>query len=416
LELSTSGTRFLLISYNYSPEITGIGKYNTEFCEYLSNKGLNVSVISAYPYYPNWKVFNGYKNRWYKTEKINGVYIVRCPMYIPANPTGAKRILLDFSFYCSSLMVVLHNLFLRRKFDIVLTPSPSFMIGFHGLLIRLFNRKTKFIYHIQDLQIDAALELGVIKKVWLKKVLLQLEGFILKNASIVSTISEGMRKNIQAKENAPQNVLLFPNWVDRNQIYKIEPNQDIIGKLGIPLSKKIFFYSGSIGEKQGLEIILEIANELKETNPDLFFVISGTGPYKLKLEARANEKSITNLLFIDLQPQSIFNQLLNFAFCHLIIQKGQASDLLLPSKLTNILAVGGLCIVTALPNTSLFDTLKDFNMGFVIPPENKEALLNLIKAFDNDSIEVNSMKGNALKYAKQYLDQANIIDQFLIQI
>jgi colanic acid biosynthesis glycosyl transferase WcaI len=290
------------------------------------------------------------------------------------------------------------------------------MVGFHGLLFRLFNKKTKFIYHIQDLQIDAALELGVIKQAWLKSVLLQLEGFILKNASIVSTISDGMRKIVLAKENSPKSVLLLPNWVDRNQIYKIEPNNVVVAELGIPLDKKIFFYSGSIGEKQGLEIILEIANELKDTNPDLFFVISGTGPYKLKLEASGIEKSITNLLFIDLQPQPIFNQLLNFAFCHLIIQKGQASDLLLPSKLTNILAVGGLCIVTALSNTSLFDTLKDFNMGLVIPPENKEAFLDLVKALDNDSIMVNIMKENALQYAKQYLDQTNIIDHFLIQI
>jgi colanic acid biosynthesis glycosyl transferase WcaI len=408
--------KFLLISYNYYPEITGIGKYNTEFCEYLEKKGNNISVITANPYYPNWKVFKGYKNGWYKSEVINGVNILRCPMYIPLNPTGVKRILLDFSFYLSSLFVVLKHILLCQKYDIVFTPSPSFMIGFHGLLIKLFNRNTRFIYHIQDLQIDAALELGVIKQSCLKRILLDLEGFILKKAFVVSTISEGMRKKVLAKKKALRNVLVFPNWVDSNHVYVIKPNHDIVAELGIPLEKKIFFYSGSIGEKQGLEIILDLANEIKISNPDLFFVISGTGPYKQRLEAIAIEKSINNLLFIDLQPKPIFNQLLNFAFCHLVIQKGQASDLLLPSKLTNILAVGGLCIVTALPDTSLYDTIHEFNMGLVIPPENIGSLVTLVRNLDKGIVDVNTFKENALQYAYTYLDQINIIDHFLTEI
>ena len=271
--------KILLISYNYSPELTGIGKYNAEFCEYLANKDGNiVTVITAYPYYPNWKLFDGYSNIGYKKELINGVKVIRCPFYIPANPTGAKRILQDFSFYISTLLVVLWQIVRCNRYDIVVTPSPSFMCGFHGLLLKLFKPSTKFVYHIQDLQIDAAIDLNIIKQGWLQKILIGIERFILNGASVVSTISVGMQQKILAKRTLVKHVVLFPNWVDNSKIFITKPDVSIIAALGIPLNKTIFFYSGAIGEKQGLEIILAVAPSIALNNQDILFVISGSGP------------------------------------------------------------------------------------------------------------------------------------------
>ena len=191
--------KVILISYNYYPELTGIGKYNTEFCEYLAAKGYEVKVITAYPYYPNWKLQQGYNNRWYKKEIIHGVNIVRCPIYIPANPSGTKRILQDFSFYLSTLFIIIKQIMAFKKYDIIVSISPSFLNGLHGLLLKLFNRNSKFIYHVQDLQIDAAIELGIIKNEFIKNLLLTLEKYIITNANYVSTISIGMERKLFAK-------------------------------------------------------------------------------------------------------------------------------------------------------------------------------------------------------------------------
>jgi len=222
--------------------------------------------------------------------------------------------------------------------------------------------------------------------------------------------------------NKSNNLIFFPNWVDNTNIYKTEPNLNILTSLNIPINKKIFFYSGSIGEKQGLEVLLNIAPKLYLINKDIFFLISGGGPYKNKLEKIAQSESILNIKFIDLQPNETFNQLLNISFAHLIIQKEQTADLLLPSKLTNILAVGGLAIVTASEGTSLYNILVDNEMAIVIPPNNDteiyKSILYVCESSINSNIKKNieKFKSSALQYARKNLNKAYIIDHFLESI
>jgi colanic acid biosynthesis glycosyl transferase WcaI len=295
-------------------------------------------------------------------------------------------------------------------------------MGIHILFLRLFWRKTTFIYHIQDLQIDAALELGIIKYPWIRGILLKIENLILEKSTVVSTISEGMRKKILAKSELLKDVFIMPNWVDDQLIYTTEIKYEVISNLGIPLDKKVFFYSGAIGEKQGLDSLLIVAKKLITQCPDLLFVISGTGPFKKKLEKTASIDQIDNIKFIDLQPNEVFNQLLNYASCHLIIQKKQGTESFLPSKLGAILAVGGLSIVTAEKETSLYDIVQNNNLGIVIEPENEDALYESIVMVYNqmqnpeESAQIHDLKNNAKSFAIQYLHKESIIDSFMSRI
>ena len=217
-------------------------------------------------------------------------------------------------------------------------------------------------------------------------------------------------------------LIFFPNWVDNTNIYKTEPDLNILTSLNIPINKKIFFYSGSIGEKQGLEVLLNIATKLYLINKDIFFLISGAGPYKNKLEQIAHSESILNIKFIDLQPNETFNQLLNISLAHLIIQKEQTADLLLPSKLTNILAVGGLAIVTASVGSSLYSILVDNEMALVIPPNDDyeiyKAILYVCESSINSDVreKIENFKISAFQYATKNLNKAYIIDHFLESI
>ena len=234
--------KILLISYNYSPELTGIGKYNAEFCEYLATIVHKLDVITGFPNYPHWELFKGYSNSFYSSENLNRVNVTRCPLFIPSNPSGLNRMMMDFSFYLTSLFVLIKKVILLNRYDLVFVPSPSFLMGIHILFLRLFWRKTTFVYHIQDLQIDAALELGIIKYPWIRGTLLKIENLILEKSTVVSTISEGMKKKILAKSTLVNDVLIMPNWVDEKVIYTTEIKHGVISNLGIPLDKKVFFY------------------------------------------------------------------------------------------------------------------------------------------------------------------------------
>ena len=406
--------RILLIGGNFSPELTGIGKYNGEMIEWLANHGYACSVITTYPYYPQWQIQEPYARsaNWYRKEiskAVNPYSIIRCPHYVPQNPTGFKRLLSDLSIFVSTFFALFPLLF-KTKFDYVITVAPPFTLGLLGYLYK--NLKgAKFIYHVQDLQVDAAKELGMIKSSSLLSILFSVEKLILNKANVVSTISIGMMKKLENK--CQKTISYFPNWVDINAFYPIQDKSILKTKFGFNAADKVILYSGAIGEKQGLEMILKAAKELQFTN-NVKFVICGHGPYQQKLITLQKDLKVNNVYFLSLQPYCLFNQFLNMADVHLVIQKANASDLVLPSKLSTILAVGGVSIVMANTGTSLYNLMQTSDMGYVIKPEDQMAFNNaILLAVSSD----NSVKAhNARTYAENRLSQEAILSTFSQQI
>jgi colanic acid biosynthesis glycosyl transferase WcaI len=403
--------RVLLISGNFSPELTGIGKYNGEMIDWLASHEYECAVITTFPYYPQWKVQDAYskKSYWYKTERyiVDGkemVTVHRCPHYIPKEPTGLSRVLSDASFFLSALLKVILLLF-SRKYEVVITVVPAFHIGLLGLLYKKIKGAV-FFYHIQDLQIEAAQQLGMIPSRTIIKLLYKIESFIIHRADLISTISEGMIRKVKAK--CKREVSLFPNWVDTNLFYPLEDKTGIKEEFGFRASDKIILYSGAIGEKQGLEKILQAAKVLQYSK--CHFVICGSGPYKAKLELMKHEMSLNNVTFLSLQPFQKLNRFLNMADVHLVLQKADAADLVMPSKLTTILAIGGLPLITAKEGTSLYEIVSANKMGILIDPDDQEAFNTIIMhILVNDFEEI---KENAREYASQSININSVLGTY----
>ena len=404
--------RILLIGYNFYPEPTGIGKYSGEMMYWLSQQGYDCTALTGYPYYPHWQVQEPYtKSRfWFKTETetfASGgrLTICRCPMYVPSKPTGLKRILLDLSFLLSAFFKLL-QLLPGKKFDCVIAVAPSFQFGLLGVLYKKLC-SAKLVYHIQDLQIEAARDLQLIKSESGIKLLLKIEKYIFNNSDIISSISPGMTQRVSLK--AGKEVLFFPNWTNVNQFYLIKDKASLRIAFGFNSTDKIVLYSGAIGEKQGLEMILFAAQALHGIK-ELKFVICGSGPYKQHLENLTKELHIQNILFLPLQPAEVFNRFLNTADIHLVIQKSNASDLVMPSKLTTVLAVGGLAIITADEGSSLHALVKEYDMGRLIKTENQQSLNEGIRqALFTDNTVVTH---NARSYAENHLSIEAVMRDF----
>jgi colanic acid biosynthesis glycosyl transferase WcaI len=299
-----------------------------------------------------------------------------------------------------------------KKYDLVFVVSPSFMSGFLGLYYRFFYRKSKVVYHIQDLQIDAAEELKMITRAKLLQRIKWSEGKILSSVDWVTTISSGMLKKIERKPYKIKNLLIFPNWADFEKIHRKEPDIQKIAFLNLPFQKRMVLYSGAIGEKQGLEMILTAAGKAEQQIEDLFFVISGSGPYREILKKNADDRGLKNVYFIDIQPVEIFNELLNIAWLHLVLQKEKVSDLLLPSKFSNILAVGGLALVTCSPGTNLFEIIEKNRLAIAIPPDNPSVFWEAIFKISQNKDVILQIKASAEHYAKHNLDKEMIINAF----
>ncbi len=401
-----SKKRVLVIGINCFPEITGIGRYTGIMVNWLADNNHECTVVTGFPYYPNWKVAKPYHGNFYKKEiyKDGDLILYRCPLYVPKNPSGLKRVIQEFSFHISGFLAIVYLLF-KEKHDEIICISPPFHLGALALMYRFF-KGGEILYHIQDLQIEAARDLKVLKPDGVFNILFALERSILKRVDEISTISKGMQKKVE--EKVSKNVKLFPNWVNTKIFFPIADSEPLKAKWGFSINDKVVLYSGSIGEKQGLEALLDIAESLKK-NQNIKFVICGTGPYAKKLRSLGEDKNLDNLHFLPLQDIDVFNEFLNMADVHLILQKGNASDLVMPSKLTTILAIGGLPLITADEDTSLYNLAKDHKIGVIIPSEDNVALEHAILTCCNGTFD--QERRNARLYAEHYLDRDAILSR-----
>ncbi len=402
--------RVLVLGINCFPELTGIGKYTGEMVNWLAENGHPTTIVTSFPYYPNWNVQAPYAGKFYKKElyQHGKLEVYRCPMYVPSNPSGLKRMIHEGTFLLSAFFVVIRLLF-KPKHDVIFSIAPPFHLGFLALFYRVF-KGGRIVYHIQDLQIEAAKELKMLKP-WMFKLLFGMEHFLLKRVNFISSISDGMMGKIRKKIN--KHLLFFPNWVDTDRFSPMDNRVNLKLKFGYGLQDTVILYSGSIGEKQGLDSLVRIAEQLK-TNSLIKFIICGTGPYKDELMNMANEKQLENISFLPLQGNDVFNEFLNMADVHLVLQKGNASDLVMPSKLTTILSVGGLALVTANAGTTLHDVIDKYKMGIVIMPENEAILADAIVKITENNFD--HFRTNARQYAVQYLNKDNILHKMTTDV
>jgi len=400
--------KILIYGINYSPELTGIGKYSGEMASWFAAEGHEVRVVTAPPYYPEWLVNEDYKNG-YSHAHTDGVRVTRCPLFVPSRPTALTRLLHLVSFSISSAFPVIGSLFWKP--NIVIQVVPTLFCSLQTLMLSKLSG-AKAVVHIQDYEVDAMFGLSLVISGKVQRCAYWIERRILNRFDVVSTISDGMIQRAIKKGVSPKKLIFFPNWSEIERFSNVKKNTNLLKELGIETSKKIILYSGNMGEKQGLEIVVGAAKKM-ELNKEIHFLMVGEGAAKAKLEDLANTLSLTNMTFLPLQSYAKFPELLASANCHLVIQKSGAADAVLPSKLTDILAVGGNAVITADRDTTLGSLCSKFvGIATRVDPESISALqdgiLMTLKMPEPNSI--------ARLYAQDHLDKDVVLTRFLRDI
>jgi len=207
--------KILIYGVNFAPELTGIGKYTGEMAAWLANQGHEVRVVTAPPYYPAWKVGEGYSGAKWTREQWRGASVWRCPLWVPTKPNGIKRLVHLASFAASSFPVMLRQLVWRA--DVVWVVEPALFCAPAACLIARLSRAKAWL-HIQDFEIDAAFELGMLRGERIRKLVECCERWLMRRFDVVSTISAAMMDLLLKKGLSPKRTLLTPNWVDISAI------------------------------------------------------------------------------------------------------------------------------------------------------------------------------------------------------
>jgi len=396
--------RILVIGINYSPELTGVGRYTGEMVDALVQGGHEVRVVTAPPYYPEWRVAAGHSAARFRVDRFSNLTIYRCPLWVPSRPGTLKRILHLASFAFSSMPVALWQAFWKP--EIVWTVEPPLFVSPAAIVVAKLSGACAWL-HVQDYEIDAAFGLGILKGGRIRRAALAVERILFRRFDRISSISNRMLARAQEKGVPPEKLVFFPNWVDISHISPLFETSPYRAQLDIPEGAVVALYSGNMAGKQGLEILGEVAQRLRD-HGKLVFVFCGDGRGKAALKQQCS--GLKNVQFLSLQPMERLNELLGMADIHLLPQHADAADLVMPSKLTGMLASGRPVIATAAVGTELAMMVN--GRGLVTPPGDGEAFAAAILELAGDHAARQRYGVCAREYAKQYLGRHAVLARF----
>lgn len=292
---------------------------------------------------------------------------------------------------------------------IVLLVEPTLSGSPPVLCVARFSNAVTWL-HIQDFEVDVAF-MKDLSSARLKRWAQWFERLVLRRFDRVSAISDRMVERLSTKGVDAGKKVLFPNWVDTTSIYPLRAPSPLRKKLGISDREHVALYSGNMGMKQGLELLAE-ASRLLAFRSDIRLVFCGDGPYRGELvRTTAGNPNVT---FLELQSPDKFNELLNVADIHLLPQRAGAADLVMPSKLTGMMASGRAVVAAAQPGTQITAVLE--GRGVVTPPGDASAFADAIARLVDDPETRLAMGRNARRYAVDHMARDRILAQFELSL
>lgn len=374
----------------------------------LANRGHEVRVVTVAPHYPRWKVFPGYSAHKFATEtgdcspsSKGSLEVIRCPVWVPANPRGWRRLAYLATFSLTAWPAMLKQIAWQP--EIVFLVEPSLCCAPHVITVARVSGAVTWL-HIQDFEVDIAAGLKDFPMPSFHVLADKIERLLLRGFDRFSTISSRMIERLMDKGANPKKIALVPNWVDPSSVYPIAFSQ-FRTQLRLPRDTVVAMYSGNMGLKQGLPILAEASAKLQH-RPNIKFVFCGDGPYRSKLEADTRGQS--NVITLPLQPLEHLNELLNLADIHLLPQLEGAADLVMPSKLTGMMASGRPVIATAASGTALSSVLD--KKGIATPPGDADSFAQAILQLADQPRQRRQMGLEARRYAELHMAREPILN------
>lgn len=391
--------KVLIVGANYWPEENGNAPYTTGFAEDLAAHGSQVTVLTAVPHYPRWRISDGYRGRLRIRETRNGVRIIRSWLWVPRHQSAVQRAVFEATFGASSLTAT----GLGRP-DVVIGVIPS-LSG--GVLARTIARRSRVPYGVivQDLVGPGAVQSGMSGGRRVARAVRKGEAWALGSARGVAIVSEAFAPYVEGLGVPPDRIRRIRNWA--NIAPSTEDRAAVRRRLGWDPETPVVLHAGAMGLKQGLEQVVAAAREADVQGADLRFVIAGDGSQRAALHASARE--LRNLEFLPPQDDTAYANLLLAADVLLISERPEMVDMSLPGKLTSY-ASAARPIVAAVPTEgATAREIEEAGCGLVTPAGDPAALVAAIERVVADPTLAASLSDAGKRYASEILDESRCL-------
>lgn len=403
--------RVLILCPHFAPDLAPTGVVMTAIAEQLAARGHELHVVTALPWYQHHRVEPEWRGRLVRTERRKWGSISRVHPF-PTDKRNIRARALAFAGFTG--LSTLRAVFTRRRPDVVLAMSPPLPIGLAGFAVARL-RRARFVFNIQDVFPDVAVELGLLTNPTVIKAATAVERFIYRRADAVTVLSDDLKHNVEGKlgRGAPSaedrgKVVVIPNFVDAQAITPQQASNSYRHEFGLG-DKTVVMYAGNVGLSQSIELMIGAARQLRERR-DVVFVINGGGSALAGLRDEARD--LANVVFVGYQPADRLPEVLAAGDIHVVALKAGLARSSVPSKLYSILAAGRPVVASVDPGTEVARTVARAGAGIAVAPGDQAAFTAALVELIDDPPRRRSVGAAGRAFVETWVTPAAVAQRY----
>lgn len=387
----------LFLTDNFPPEVNAPASRTFEHAREWVQAGAQVTVVTGAPNFPTGKVFDGYRNRLWQRERIDGINVIRVWTYITANAGFVKRTLDYLSFMFSAALASL----LVRRVDVVVGTSPQFFTACAAWFVGAVKRRP-FVFELRDLWPESIKAVGAMRQSRFITALEKVEWFLYRRAALIVSVTESFKKRLVEGGIDAARISVITNGVDLSRFSPRAKDVELLAQLKLD-GCFVAGYIGTHGMAHRLDSLLDLAKSLPTLTDGRPFrlLLVGDGAEKVKLVARAAEQGIDNVVFVDTvsKDQIVrYWSILDAAVVHL--RRTPVFETVIPSKIFEAMGMG-IPLIHGVAGESAAIVERE-GCGLCVPPEDVDAMAAAVRRLGADTALAEGYSKQGLAAAKRY--------------
>lgn len=400
--------RVLVLGINYAPERTSVAPFTTGLCEDLVAHGHDVTVVTAFPYYPEWRVWEAYRGHFCKKETVNGVHLLRVWHYVPRHPSRLfHRLAYDISF---SVHAFFRGLLCAGGCDVIYCVSPPPTAAVAGYALSKL-KGVPYVMKLTDLASDAAIATGIVKSRFNFRIARAIEGFIYARAERIACLCQGFISKLAERGVEASKLHLIPDWADTESVRPLVGGSPFRASSGVAENEFLALHTGNMGKKQDLLNIVRAA-ELSQSESGLVWMLVGEGEERQLIEKETRSRGLTNLKLMPLQPVELLQQVYSAADVLILNQKASVKDSVIPSKLLTYMAAGRPVVAAVSDESEAARHIRASGCGLIVQPETPKALVEGLSLLRKNASLRLELGLNGRKYALERFTKSRVLHDY----
>jgi len=389
----------------FAPEAYASAPLNTDACRFLVEAGHEVTVVTAFPHYPEWRVWPEYRGLIYRREKMDGIEVRRIWSYVPRRPSTLGRIL----HYAVFAVVALPGCIGIEKPDVILCVTPPIELGVTAWLLQAIWR-VPFVLWIKDLVPEVAVQLGMMKNRQAIALARAFERFAYNRAAKLAVICEGFEDYLVRLGVPGEKVIVAPDWVNTSMIHPDADGSAFRLEHGISPDDFLVMHSGNVGAKQCLETVVQAA-QILSSHPGITFRIVGDGSAKADLVKEVARLNLPNLEFLPIQPREALPQMLAAANVLLLHQSQAIVESVIPSKLLTYMASGRAIVAGVNSNSETAKVIERAGSGICVAPEKPDEMAQAVLELCNNRELAQRLGRSGRSFVEEHFSRSAVLSR-----